>query len=151
MIYTRWTQPLCRRCSPYTSSSSSSNTSAMGMLRPRRESRWTRKRQVSGLLIRCVHAVPSPHIRDADCLHTGVCRSPLRAAIVTTYLGSDDGSNLVVAALIRQVINNSCGTLAALNAVMNIPPQASSHPGESIALGVCLRLCPAADTSQYPL
>lgn len=50
-----------------------------------------------------------------------------------------------------QVINNSCGTLAALNAVMNIPPQASSHPGESIALGVCLRPCPIAASSLHPL
>ncbi|KAL7424369.1 hypothetical protein Q5752_000051 [Cryptotrichosporon argae] len=35
----------------------------------------------------------------------------------------------------NQVINNSCGTLAALNAVLNIPVAASPHPGESIALG----------------
>ncbi|WWC87094.1 uncharacterized protein L201_001980 [Kwoniella dendrophila CBS 6074] len=35
----------------------------------------------------------------------------------------------------NQVINNSCGTVAALNAVMNIPPQPSSHIEESITLG----------------
>ncbi|ORY20710.1 putative ubiquitin-specific protease [Naematelia encephala] len=35
----------------------------------------------------------------------------------------------------NQVINNSCGTLAALNAVMNIPPVKSLYPGESIELG----------------
>ncbi|KAK8846796.1 hypothetical protein IAR55_005884 [Kwoniella newhampshirensis] len=35
----------------------------------------------------------------------------------------------------NQVINNSCGTLAALNAVMNIHPQPSSHPGETVELG----------------
>lgn len=35
-----------------------------------------------------------------------------------------------------QVINNSCGTLAALNAVMNIKPESSSYPHESIELGV---------------
>ncbi|OCF76710.1 ubiquitin carboxyl-terminal hydrolase L5 [Kwoniella mangroviensis CBS 8886] len=35
----------------------------------------------------------------------------------------------------NQVINNSCGTVAALNAVMNIPTQESRHPEESIGLG----------------
>jgi ubiquitin carboxyl-terminal hydrolase L5 len=35
-----------------------------------------------------------------------------------------------------KVINNSCGTLAALNAVMNIQPQPSAFEGESIELGV---------------
>lgn len=35
-----------------------------------------------------------------------------------------------------KVINNSCGTLAALNAVMNIPPQQSAHGDETIAIGV---------------
>ncbi|WVF70025.1 hypothetical protein IAT40_004811 [Kwoniella sp. CBS 6097] len=35
----------------------------------------------------------------------------------------------------NQVINNSCGTVAALNAVMNIPPQPSEYEGESISLG----------------
>ncbi|KAJ9120595.1 hypothetical protein QFC22_002524 [Naganishia vaughanmartiniae] len=35
----------------------------------------------------------------------------------------------------NQVINNSCGTLAALNAVMNIPPQQGPTPGETISLG----------------
>ncbi|KGB74731.1 ubiquitin carboxyl-terminal hydrolase L5 [Cryptococcus deuterogattii 99/473] len=35
----------------------------------------------------------------------------------------------------NQVINNSCGTLAALNAVMNITPQQSVHEDESIQLG----------------
>ncbi|WWD22144.1 hypothetical protein CI109_106633 [Kwoniella shandongensis] len=35
----------------------------------------------------------------------------------------------------NQVINNSCGTLAALNAVMNIRPQASSNPDETVELG----------------
>ena len=34
-----------------------------------------------------------------------------------------------------QVINNSCGTLAALNAVMNIPPQQGPSPEETISLG----------------
>ncbi|WWC59225.1 uncharacterized protein I303_101775 [Kwoniella dejecticola CBS 10117] len=35
----------------------------------------------------------------------------------------------------NQVINNSCGTVAALNAVMNIPAQASQYTDESIELG----------------
>ncbi|OXG98332.1 ubiquitin carboxyl-terminal hydrolase L5, partial [Cryptococcus neoformans A1-35-8] len=35
----------------------------------------------------------------------------------------------------NQVINNSCGTLAALNAVMNIPTESSPYAGESIELG----------------
>ncbi|TYJ54308.1 hypothetical protein B9479_005067 [Cryptococcus floricola] len=35
----------------------------------------------------------------------------------------------------NQVINNSCGTLAALNAVMNIPTESSPNDGESIELG----------------
>ncbi|WVQ69027.1 uncharacterized protein L199_007239 [Kwoniella botswanensis] len=35
----------------------------------------------------------------------------------------------------NQVINNSCGTVAALNAVMNIPTQESQHAEESIELG----------------
>ncbi|KAK4683460.1 ubiquitin carboxyl-terminal hydrolase L5, partial [Tremellales sp. Uapishka_1] len=35
----------------------------------------------------------------------------------------------------NQVINNSCGTLAALNAVMNIPTVTSEEPGEAIELG----------------
>ncbi|KAJ9122028.1 hypothetical protein QFC24_004255 [Naganishia onofrii] len=35
----------------------------------------------------------------------------------------------------NQVINNSCGTLAALNAVMNIPPQQGPSPEETISLG----------------
>ncbi|WVQ76826.1 hypothetical protein IAR50_006500 [Cryptococcus sp. DSM 104548] len=35
----------------------------------------------------------------------------------------------------NQVINNSCGTLAALNAVMNIPSESSPNAGESIELG----------------
>jgi len=38
----------------------------------------------------------------------------------------------------NQVITNSCGTLAAINAVMNIPPQPSPYPGESIELGPML-------------
>ena len=38
--------------------------------------------------------------------------------------------------LTREVINNSCGTLAALNAVMNIPSEPSPYPDESIELGV---------------
>lgn len=45
--------------------------------------------------------------------------------------------------LTGQVINNSCGTLAALNAVMNIKPQPSSFPDEAIELGVsCTLLYP---------
>lgn len=35
-----------------------------------------------------------------------------------------------------QVINNSCGTLAALNAVMNIAPQEGQTPEETISHGV---------------
>ncbi|OCF37530.1 ubiquitin carboxyl-terminal hydrolase L5 [Kwoniella heveanensis BCC8398] len=35
----------------------------------------------------------------------------------------------------NQVINNSCGTVAALNAVMNIPHQPSEFEGETISLG----------------
>ncbi|WOO79201.1 Ubiquitin carboxyl-terminal hydrolase isozyme L5 [Vanrija pseudolonga] len=35
----------------------------------------------------------------------------------------------------NQVINNSCATVAALNAVMNIPSQVSPHAGESIDIG----------------
>ncbi|WWC67729.1 uncharacterized protein I206_101641 [Kwoniella pini CBS 10737] len=35
----------------------------------------------------------------------------------------------------NQVINNSCGTVAALNAVMNIPSQSSQYSEESIQLG----------------
>ncbi|WRT64982.1 uncharacterized protein IL334_001923 [Kwoniella shivajii] len=35
----------------------------------------------------------------------------------------------------NQVINNSCGTVAALNAVMNIQPEPSQFDGESIELG----------------
>lgn len=34
-----------------------------------------------------------------------------------------------------QVINNSCGTIAALNAVMNIPFQNSANPPEAIGIG----------------
>ncbi|WVQ84053.1 hypothetical protein IAT38_006198 [Cryptococcus sp. DSM 104549] len=35
----------------------------------------------------------------------------------------------------NQVINNSCGTLAALNAVMNIKPEPSAHEAEAVELG----------------
>ncbi len=41
-------------------------------------------------------------------------------------------------AYIIKVINNSCGTLAALNAVMNIPPRASEYKDEVIEHGVSL-------------
>ncbi|ODN75418.1 hypothetical protein L202_06570 [Cryptococcus amylolentus CBS 6039] len=44
----------------------------------------------------------------------------------------------------NQVINNSCGTLAALNAVMNIPTESSPYAGESIELGV--RDCQSSNT-----
>jgi ubiquitin carboxyl-terminal hydrolase L5 len=35
-----------------------------------------------------------------------------------------------------KVINNSCGTLAALNAVMNIAPEEGETPEETISHGV---------------
>lgn len=38
----------------------------------------------------------------------------------------------------EKVINNSCGTLAALNAVMNIPPRDSEYKDEVIEHGVSM-------------
>lgn len=35
----------------------------------------------------------------------------------------------------NQVVNNACGTLAALNAVMNIPAVASPYAGEEVSIG----------------
>ncbi|ORX34420.1 ubiquitin-specific protease [Kockovaella imperatae] len=70
---------------------------------------------------------------------------PIHALIfLFKYVGGDEGessSGIEVDSgengvwFANQVINNSCGTLAALNAVMNIPPQSSEHPSESIELG----------------
>lgn len=49
---------------------------------------------------------------------------------------SSPGRSLLSLALRHtQVINNSCATVAALNAVMNIQSQASPHAGESIDIG----------------
>ena len=57
------------------------------------------------------------------------CRSCLtRHAALTPAIPHDPATH-------TQVINNSCGTLAALNAVMNIPPIASPYPGEEVSIG----------------
>lgn len=45
------------------------------------------------------------------------------------------GSRITLARAHIQVINNSCGTIAALNAVMNIQPQTSPNPPETIGIG----------------
>jgi ubiquitin carboxyl-terminal hydrolase L5 len=73
---------------------------------------------------------------QADDEHLGVYfANQVSALAIVKDLGARTDDGLVRG---EKVINNSCGTLAALNAVMNIPPRDSEYKDEVIEHGVSM-------------